>query len=531
MNQKNKNLFFFILFSYVIGLSYFQSLSQHWSAYYDMDGWVIYNSSLIASGYDQEFRDQPAFTLFTIYALIFKIISLFNGNLVFKIEDIITSDNSDLVFGNLFILLRFVNSLLMVFTLLFIYKILRIFNIYKLQACLALLIVCFSPTFYQNLFEARTETLSVLTFLISFYFLANFFKKKESLLNLLLAGMFLTFSMLTAIKIIFLFLFIFLLIPILGGLFEKKINSSNLISKNKIFVLCSIFYIMLIILYTFLELFYINKHPRFASVNNIDLKIFILFNFVFLLYLIVISKFNFNKFKEFFNIFLFYLIGFILGIILVLFLDFLKITQINFAVIGRLTNPFYYMSVYSSFRGTSLGAEYFINTFSIFFNDFKFDKILFISMFIILIFSLRVDFLNKNKKLLLFKIILFFCIIFNIFVFNLRYFVLYDILIFPVYLLLLLVCLKNFSIKKANLFLCLIILYSATNILFTNKPVEDYPSKLHYLSNFSGMKNAFNREELLTEMCHDGPLRGGWQYWVPRLNDNFFNRLCYAYKN
>ena len=124
MNQKNKNLFFFILFSYVIGLSYFQSLSQHWSAYYDMDGWVIYNSSLIASGYDQEFRDHPGFTLFFINALIFKIISLFNGNLVFKIEDIITSDNSDLVFGNLFILLRFVNSLLMVFTLLFIYKIL-----------------------------------------------------------------------------------------------------------------------------------------------------------------------------------------------------------------------------------------------------------------------------------------------------------------------------------------------------------------------------------------------------------------------
>ena len=94
-----------------------------------------------------------------------------------------------------------------------------------------------------------------------------------------------------------------------------------------------------------------------------------------------------------------------------------------------------------------------------------------------------------------------------------------------------LVCLKNFSIKKANLFLCLIILYSATDILLTNKTVEDYPSKLHYVGNFSGLKSAFNRQELLTEMCHDGPLRVGWQYWVPRLNDNFFNRLCYSYKN
>ena len=531
MNQKNKSLFFFVLFSYVLGLSYFQSLSQHWSAYYDMDGWVIYNSSLIASGYHQEFRDQPAFTLFTGYALIFKIISLFNGNFVFKIEDIITSDNSDLVFGNLFIVVRFVNSLLMIFTLLFIYKILRIFNISKLHACLALLIVSFSPTFYQNLFQVRTEILSVLTFLISFYFLVNFFKKKESILNLLLAGMFFTFSMLTSIKIIFLFSLLFILIPFLGSLFEKKINNAGLTDKNKIFVLCLIFYIVLMISYTFLEIFFINKHPRFAVVNNIDLKISILFNFLFLLYLIVISKFNFNKFKKFFNIFSLYLMGFILGIILILFLDFLKITQINFAVIGRLTNPFYYMSVYSQLRGTSLGIEYFIYSFSIFFNDFKFSKILFISMFFILVFSLRVDFLNKNKNLFFFKIILFFCIIFNIFVFNLRYFLFYEILIFPVYLLLLLVCLKNFSIKKANLFLCIIILYSATDILFTNKTVEDYPSKLHYVGNFSGIKSAFNRQELLTEMCHDGPLRVGWQYWVPRLNDNFFNRLCYSYKN
>ena len=64
MNKKYKIISFSILFFFIITLSYFQSLSQHWSAYFDMDIWIVYNSSLIASGYEQEFRDQPAFTIF-----------------------------------------------------------------------------------------------------------------------------------------------------------------------------------------------------------------------------------------------------------------------------------------------------------------------------------------------------------------------------------------------------------------------------------------------------------------------------------
>jgi len=175
MNKKYKIISFSILFFFIITLSYFQSLSQHWSAYFDMDVWIIYNSSLIASGYEQEFRDQPGFTFFFINALIFKIFNFFNSNFIFKIEDVINSENSNQIFSNLFILLRFINSLLVVLTLLFLYKILRILDINRLQSFIALLIISFSHTFYQNLFQLRTEILSLLTFLISFYILLFFF--------------------------------------------------------------------------------------------------------------------------------------------------------------------------------------------------------------------------------------------------------------------------------------------------------------------------------------------------------------------
>ena len=49
--------------------------------------------------------------------------------------------------------------------------------------------------------------------------------------------------------------------------------------------------------------------------------------------------------------------------------------------------------------------------------------------------------------------------------------------------------------------------------------------------NFYGIKNYFNRKELLTESCDSNQAINDWQYWAPRLNDNFFNRLCYNLKN
>ena len=365
MNNKYKNISFFILFFYIIGLSYFQSFSQHWSAYYDMDVWVMYNSSLLSSGYEQEFRDHPGFTLFFINALVFKIFSFINPNFIFNIDNIIKSNNSNEILSNLFILLRFINSLFFIFTLLFLYKILRIFDINRLQSFLGLLIISCSQTFYQNLFQLRTEILSVLTFLISFYFLLIFLKKRKNLFNLVLAGIFFSFSMLTSIKIIFFFGFVVFLIPIIGRLFEIKNNNFIVLNKDRIFFYCFIFYTVLVFFYLCLELFYIAKHPTFVSIDNFDLKIFTFCNLLYFLYLFVVSKFKLKEFKIFFCIFIFYLGGFILGILLFLFLDLLKFTEISYAILVRLTNPLYYMSV-NSYMKTTLEFEHLVEMINIF---------------------------------------------------------------------------------------------------------------------------------------------------------------------
>ena len=58
----------FILFLFFI-INIYQLTNQHWSSIMDMDSAVIYNSLLLASGQEQEFRDHPAFTLFLLLYL------------------------------------------------------------------------------------------------------------------------------------------------------------------------------------------------------------------------------------------------------------------------------------------------------------------------------------------------------------------------------------------------------------------------------------------------------------------------------
>ena len=75
-------LVFYVL--YFLSLSTFQATTQHWSAILDQDIYIIYNSLLLASGYEQEYLDHPAFTTFFFLGFIFKIFSFFLITLLFK---------------------------------------------------------------------------------------------------------------------------------------------------------------------------------------------------------------------------------------------------------------------------------------------------------------------------------------------------------------------------------------------------------------------------------------------------------------
>ena len=81
------------LFGYFLLLNIFQLSDQHWTAILDQDLHYIYNSLLISSGIEQEYKDHPAYTTFFILGSIYKFFSIFFDN--FTIQEVAKSKNID----------------------------------------------------------------------------------------------------------------------------------------------------------------------------------------------------------------------------------------------------------------------------------------------------------------------------------------------------------------------------------------------------------------------------------------------------
>ena len=200
--KDNYKIFIFFLFSYLLLLNFYQLSVQHWSSMLDQDIIIIYNSLLISSGIEQENRDHPAYTTFLLLGGIFKFLSLFFEN--FTIKEVLKSENIDENLQTLFIIARILNGFYIFFISYILFKILNEFNIKKNISILIISSIIFFQDTYELLFLIRSEALSILLVLISFYYLLKFIKKKIIKYSII-SGFFFCLSMLAKIYVIFLF--------------------------------------------------------------------------------------------------------------------------------------------------------------------------------------------------------------------------------------------------------------------------------------------------------------------------------------
>ena len=121
INSEKK--FFLLIFLVLFLFSFYQFYDQHWTSILDQDPIIIYNSLLLASGFEQEYRDHPAYTTFLILGGIFKFLSLFLSK--FTLFEILNSNSIDQDFQKLFYIARLLNTLYIYLSALFIFKILK----------------------------------------------------------------------------------------------------------------------------------------------------------------------------------------------------------------------------------------------------------------------------------------------------------------------------------------------------------------------------------------------------------------------
>ena len=120
---KKINLINLILFSlFALFITFNDATNQHWSAQWDLDFWYIYNSSLMASGIVQEWYYHPAVSFLAIFVIAYKVYSLLDNDFIFRINDIIISNDPDLILQNLFIFTRMVDAFNIIFMVLFFLK-------------------------------------------------------------------------------------------------------------------------------------------------------------------------------------------------------------------------------------------------------------------------------------------------------------------------------------------------------------------------------------------------------------------------
>ena len=144
--ENSAKIYFSILFFYFFSLNIYQMHDQHWTAMLDQDIKIIYNSLLISSGFEQEYRDHPAYTTFMILGSIFKIFSIFFDN--FTINETLGSTSIDKEFQKLFYIARIINSVYVFLVVFLIYKILIELKISQSLSILATSLALFFLPFY-----------------------------------------------------------------------------------------------------------------------------------------------------------------------------------------------------------------------------------------------------------------------------------------------------------------------------------------------------------------------------------------------
>ncbi len=507
-------LVFYVL--YFLSLSTFQATTQHWSAILDQDIHIIYNSLLLASGYEQEYLDHPAFTTFFFLGFIFKIFSFFFDN--FTIQEILLSKNIDKNLQNLFFISRIINSIYFCFLILIFIKILKLLKIKTEISIFSLLSILLLVGIYEPLFLVRSEILSILLAITAFYFLLKFINNKIYIHNCFLSGFFFCLSMLAKIQVIFLIFIFFLIIPFLFKYFETKNHENSLIYNRKYYYVTLLLSVTIFLGYLVFEFFFalplLSNYvlPYVSLPHYIDIIFITLFIFFYTITLILLSKKNYINFYAIASTVFTILGGFIFCILLLLLLDSINILKFNKSNILLLINPIHFMSEYAwnlydpnmineyTFKDTVVNfytlikdSFYIVNrmydskhTINIGTNkvaiiDLYGFKFILISSLLMILFIFN----SRNKNILIILFLLLVGISITTFSFSLRYDLRYDIYIYPLFIIFLSLILSQFK-KKIIFFIFFLIItcFSYEMFLFKDK-----------------YKNIFTRENNIYFLC------------------------------
>ncbi len=499
-----------LLFFIITTLTIFQSLHQDYTSIIDFDLTVIHNSLQLVSNEFPDFQDLTSYSHFLTYGIFYKLIGILDNTLITNINFLATNKNPELILEKLYIISRIANSIIHFITIIFLFKILGIFKIKRYYKISTIIFFILSETFLANLIILRTDIVAVCYFLISFFYLLKFVEN-DKIFNLFLVSFFMIFALLAKVQIIFLFMFIFFFFIFYSlnekELFQTKKNNSFIF---KIFNKNSKYILLLLVITYFLFQIYLNNFVNTSGVGYFDSFCFGIYFSVIFLTIFIISKVKNISLEYFYNTFCLIFILAILNILFLKILNIIGLLKINFNIIFSVTNPFYFLKIYSPLdKEFSLKLIY--EMVLLLFNNFNFNILYTLFLITTLTISIYKIFFKVKKRvnyeyiyIILFSLIVLFLIAMN----NFRYNVSYNIYVLP-FLFLSLAFLFR-SIKRKIMFSTIILTLIIFNFTFN---IQNYQNYIHKPSN-------------LEHVCSTKSTRDFYYHWARNFNEEFFKKIC-----
>tara|TARA_B100000795_G_scaffold269343_1_gene258460 strand:+ start:1857 stop:3431 length:1575 start_codon:yes stop_codon:yes gene_type:complete len=511
----NKIILFSLLFFVMITATIFQSIYQDYTSIIDFDLTVIHNSLQLVSNKYPDFDDLTAYSHFLTYGLFYKAFSFFDHNLITNINLLVELKNPELILQKLYIISKVANSIIHFITIVFIYKLLGIFKIDEYYKTLTIFFIIFSETFLANFIILRTDIVAVCYFFISAYYLLDFIRSQR-FLNLFLVSFFMILSLLAKVQIIFLFMFLFYFF-IFYIVYEKKnenLKNSFLILKTKEINLKYI--LLLFILLYFLFQIYLNNFVNSSTgVGYFDLFCFGAYFIIMYFTIFYIHKVKKYSNKYLCNIFSIIIAFSLLNVFLLKLLNIFNIIKIDFNIIFSLTNPFYFLKIYSPFLDSELSKNLIYEMFVILFKDFNFNIIYsLLLLFVLTISVLKIILYYKEKKInqnYIYILLLALIILFLSAINNFRYNVSYNIYFVPFFFILLGIFHNSIQKKFRIIFSIIVLIFIVFNFLANLNGYQKYvykPSNLHFV-------------------CLNKSTRHFYYNWARKFDEDFFRKICF----
>ena len=510
----NKLFLSFLLFFLMTALTIIQSIYQDYTSIIDFDLTVIHNSLQLVSNKYPDFDDLTSYSHFLTYGIFYKAFALFDHNLISNIDLLVKLENPELALQKLYIISRIANSTIHFITIIFIYKLLGVFKIDEYYKILTTFFIIFSETFLANFIILRTDIVAVCYFFISAYFLLDFVKSAK-LINLFFVSLFMILSLLAKVQIIFLYMFLFFFFIFYFSYEEKnRIIEDNFLFSIIIKMSLKFLLLFFIILYFIFQIYLNNFVNSSTSIGYFDFFCFGAYFLIMYFTIFYISKIRNISNEYFYGIFAITITLSILHVFLLKLLNIFNFIKIDFNIIFSLTNPFYFLKIYSPFLDKELSISLIYEMVVILLTDFNFNLIYsFLLLSVLLIIFFKIIFHYKGKFMNNKHIYVFLLAIITLFltaINNFRYNVSYNIYFIPLFFLLLSIFHNSIQKKSKLIFSVIVSIFIIFNFL-TNLP--NYQSYVHQPSN-------------LHYVCVNKSIRDFYYHWARNFDEDFFKTIC-----